>query len=171
MTEPLTPAQTAAAVKQGIGDFGFTWMADKATRERGKAELGLRERALEAGDVRGRPPSQGSTCPGDDGRALLFQGGGVLLGVVIAEDLVADQVKRKRRDFGQRRVGGLVSQRATSIIMLVGSERRSELRVDTGQTARSVCVHALQKLAHCRPLACHPGQLGQLPGGLRGRPR
>ena len=36
MTEPLTPAQTAAAVKQGIGDFGFTWMADKAGRERGK---------------------------------------------------------------------------------------------------------------------------------------
>ena len=46
MTEPLTPAQTAAAVKKGIGDFGFTWMADKATRERGKAELGLRGRAL-----------------------------------------------------------------------------------------------------------------------------
>jgi len=46
MTEPLTPAQTAAAVKQGIGDFGFTWMADKGVRERGKAELGLRGRAL-----------------------------------------------------------------------------------------------------------------------------
>jgi hypothetical protein len=46
MTEPLTPAQTAAAVKKGIGDFGFTWMADKAGRERGKAELGLRGRAL-----------------------------------------------------------------------------------------------------------------------------
>ena len=46
MTEPLTPAQTAAAVKQGIGDFGFTWMADKAGRERGKAELGLRGRSL-----------------------------------------------------------------------------------------------------------------------------
>ncbi len=46
MTDPLTPAQTAAAVKKGIGDFGFAWMADKAGRERGKAELGLRGRSL-----------------------------------------------------------------------------------------------------------------------------
>ena len=46
MTEPLTPAQAAAEVTKGIGDFGFTWMADKAGRERGKAELGLRGRAL-----------------------------------------------------------------------------------------------------------------------------
>ena len=46
MTEPLTPAQTAAAVKKGVGDFGFTWMADKAGRARGKAELGLRGRPL-----------------------------------------------------------------------------------------------------------------------------
>ena len=46
MTEPLTPAQAAAAVKQGVGDFGFTWMADPAGRARGKAELGLRGRPL-----------------------------------------------------------------------------------------------------------------------------
>jgi hypothetical protein len=46
MTEPLTPAQTAAAVKQGISDFGFAWMTDKAGRERGRAELGLRGRSL-----------------------------------------------------------------------------------------------------------------------------
>ena len=42
MTEPLTPAQTAAAVKEGIGTFGFTWMTDRELRARGKAELGLR---------------------------------------------------------------------------------------------------------------------------------
>ena len=46
MTEPLTPAQTAAAVKDGIGTFGFTWMSSPTTRERGKAELGLRGRPL-----------------------------------------------------------------------------------------------------------------------------
>ena len=46
MTEPLTPAQTAAAVKDGIADFGFTWMADSEIRARGKAELGLRGRPL-----------------------------------------------------------------------------------------------------------------------------
>lgn len=46
MTEPLTPAQTAAAVKDGIGTFGFTWMADPEGRARGKAELGLRGRPL-----------------------------------------------------------------------------------------------------------------------------
>ena len=46
MTEPLTPAQTAAAVQKGIGDFGFVWMTDKALRARGKSELGLRSRAL-----------------------------------------------------------------------------------------------------------------------------
>ena len=46
MTEPLTPAQTAAAVKDGIGGFGFTWMADPEGRARGKAELGLRGRPL-----------------------------------------------------------------------------------------------------------------------------
>ena len=46
MSEPLTPAQAAAAVKDGIGAFGFAWMADPQTRARGKAELGLRGRAL-----------------------------------------------------------------------------------------------------------------------------
>jgi len=46
VTEPLTPAQAAAAVKKAVGDFGFTWMADPAVRARGKAELGLRGRPL-----------------------------------------------------------------------------------------------------------------------------
>ena len=46
MTEPLTPAQTAAAVKKGVSDFGFAWMADPGGRARGKAELGLRGRPL-----------------------------------------------------------------------------------------------------------------------------
>ncbi len=46
MTEPLTPAQTAAAVKKRVGDFGFAWMTDPAGRARGKAELGLRGRPL-----------------------------------------------------------------------------------------------------------------------------
>jgi hypothetical protein len=46
VTGPLTPAQAAAATKQGIGDFGFAWMADPAGRARGKAELGLRGRPL-----------------------------------------------------------------------------------------------------------------------------
>ena len=46
MTEPLTPAQTAAAVKDGIAAFGFAWMTDPDTRARGKAELGLRGRPL-----------------------------------------------------------------------------------------------------------------------------
>ena len=46
MTDPLTPAQAAAAVKQGVGDFGFAWMADPGTRARGRAEFGLRGRPL-----------------------------------------------------------------------------------------------------------------------------
>ena len=46
MTEPLTPAQAADAVKKRVGDFGFAWMADPAGRARGKAELGLRGRPL-----------------------------------------------------------------------------------------------------------------------------
>ncbi len=46
MTAELTPAETAAAVKDGIGGFGFAWMAGKEGRDRGKAELGLRGRAL-----------------------------------------------------------------------------------------------------------------------------
>ncbi len=45
MSKDLTAAQTAAALKDGVGGFGFSWMADDATRERGKAELGLRGRA------------------------------------------------------------------------------------------------------------------------------
>jgi hypothetical protein len=46
MTSPLTPAQAAAAVKDLIGDFGFAWMTDRAGRERGKSEFGLRGRPL-----------------------------------------------------------------------------------------------------------------------------
>ena len=46
MTEPLTPAQAAAAVKDGIAGFGFSFMTDPETRARGKSELGLRGRPL-----------------------------------------------------------------------------------------------------------------------------
>ena len=46
MTEALTPAQTAAAVKDGIGGFGFSFMTSREGRARGKAELGLRGRPL-----------------------------------------------------------------------------------------------------------------------------
>jgi hypothetical protein len=46
MTEPLTPAQCAALVKDGIGRFGFDWMSDPAGRTRAKLELGLRGRPL-----------------------------------------------------------------------------------------------------------------------------
>jgi hypothetical protein len=46
MTEPLTPAQTAAAVKDDVGRFGFDWMSDPGARARGKAELGLCGRPL-----------------------------------------------------------------------------------------------------------------------------
>jgi hypothetical protein len=42
----LTPAQAAAAVKDPIGGWGFTWMSDAGVRARGKAELGLRGRPL-----------------------------------------------------------------------------------------------------------------------------
>lgn len=42
----MTPAQTAAAVKDAIGAYGFTWMSDAGVRARGKAELGLRGRSL-----------------------------------------------------------------------------------------------------------------------------
>jgi hypothetical protein len=42
----MTPAQTAAAVKDAVGRFGFDWMASPDVRARGKAELGLRGRAL-----------------------------------------------------------------------------------------------------------------------------
>ena len=46
MADELTPAQAAAAVKDLIGPWGFTWMSDAGVRERGKAELGLRGRPL-----------------------------------------------------------------------------------------------------------------------------
>ena len=46
MADELTPAQAAAAVKDPIGAWGFTWMSDSGVRERGKAELGLRGRPL-----------------------------------------------------------------------------------------------------------------------------
>ena len=46
MTEELTAAQCAAALKDGVGGFGFAWMASKEGRDRGKAELGLRGRPL-----------------------------------------------------------------------------------------------------------------------------
>lgn len=42
----MTPYDTAAALKDPVGGFGFSWMADATTRARGKAELGLRGRAL-----------------------------------------------------------------------------------------------------------------------------
>lgn len=44
--DELTPAQTAAAVKDAIGGWGLTWMSDAGVRARGKAELGLRGRPL-----------------------------------------------------------------------------------------------------------------------------
>ena len=46
MTEGLTPAQAAKALKNVVGKFGFDWMADADLRARGKAELGLRGRPL-----------------------------------------------------------------------------------------------------------------------------
>ncbi len=46
MTEQLTPAQCAAAVKDRIGTFGTEWMTDRELRARGRAELGLRGRPL-----------------------------------------------------------------------------------------------------------------------------
>lgn len=46
MAEDLTPAQAAAAVKDAVGGWGFTWMSDAGVRARGKAELGLRGRPL-----------------------------------------------------------------------------------------------------------------------------
>ena len=42
----LTPAQTAAAVKDAVGGWGFAWMSDAGVRARGKAEHGLRGRPL-----------------------------------------------------------------------------------------------------------------------------
>ena len=46
MTDGLTPAQAADGVKKPVGDLGFSWMASPDVRARGKAELGLRGRAL-----------------------------------------------------------------------------------------------------------------------------
>jgi len=46
VTDGLAPAQAAAALKQPVGDWGFTWMSDSGLRARGKAELGLRGRPL-----------------------------------------------------------------------------------------------------------------------------
>lgn len=46
MSIGLTPAQAAAGVKQLVGQWGFDWMTDAGLRARGKAELGLRGRAL-----------------------------------------------------------------------------------------------------------------------------
>jgi len=43
---PLTEAETAAALKDVVGGFGFDWMSSPDVRARGKAELGLRGRAL-----------------------------------------------------------------------------------------------------------------------------
>lgn len=42
----MTPEQTAAALKDVAGGFGFAFMASAEVRARGKAELGLRGRAL-----------------------------------------------------------------------------------------------------------------------------
>ena len=42
----MTPAEAAAGVKAAVGHWGFDWMADAGLRARGKAELGLRGRAL-----------------------------------------------------------------------------------------------------------------------------
>jgi hypothetical protein len=42
----LTAIETADAVKDAIGGWGFAWMSDADVRARGKAELGLRGRPL-----------------------------------------------------------------------------------------------------------------------------
>ena len=42
----MTPDETAAALKDLVGGYGFAWMSDSGLRARGKAELGLRGRAL-----------------------------------------------------------------------------------------------------------------------------
>lgn len=50
----LTPAQTAAAVKEAIGGWGFTWRSDPGGRARGRAavrRLDGRERAEQVGLV------------------------------------------------------------------------------------------------------------------------
>lgn len=46
MADELTPAQAAAALKDPVGAWGFTFMSDAGVRERGKTELGLRGRPL-----------------------------------------------------------------------------------------------------------------------------
>ena len=45
-TAPLTAFDTATALKDLVGGFGFAWMVSPEVRARGKAELGLRGRAL-----------------------------------------------------------------------------------------------------------------------------
>ena len=42
----MTPEETAVALKDAVGGYGFAWMSDAGIRARGKAELGLRGRAL-----------------------------------------------------------------------------------------------------------------------------
>ena len=42
----LTAPETAAALKDVVGAFGFDWMTDAGLRARGRAELGLRGRAM-----------------------------------------------------------------------------------------------------------------------------
>jgi len=42
----VTPDETAAALKDLVGGYGFAWMSDPGIRARGKAEFGLRGRAL-----------------------------------------------------------------------------------------------------------------------------
>ena len=46
MTDGLTPAEAAAALSTPVNQLGAAFMMDKATRDRGKAELGLRGRPL-----------------------------------------------------------------------------------------------------------------------------
>ncbi len=42
----MTPDETAAELKDVVGSFGFAWMSAPETRARGRAELGLRSRAM-----------------------------------------------------------------------------------------------------------------------------
>ena len=118
MTEPLTPAQTAAAVKKSIGDFGFTWMADKAGRERGKAELGLR------------------------GRSLYHLGRAGVLGdvpvevVIAAEAFFPPDVVRKAWEEGRALVAP--ADVAHSIYVLLGLDPNKELPTTSGRPVQIV---------------------------------
>jgi hypothetical protein len=42
----MTPEQAAAAVKDRLGPYGFTWMSSPVVRARAKQELGIRSRAM-----------------------------------------------------------------------------------------------------------------------------